>query len=198
MKKLFGLKDESGEEYTLLVQQDLRTGEKHFDFERGRVEPKLEFKPGQWAVTVYGEVFRILSLKDGWVCWINKGENVRSNPDYLKFATPQEIESYLIKIAKEKGYREGVRIYSFYEDLKPYISGTPYKIEGDLHYNKQEDSLQIDNGLRLYCKGTWATIIPDKKKLPKTKGELYTLMLDFHPTLTEAGKIKELLEDYED
>lgn len=196
MKKLFGLKDESGEEYTLLVQQDLRTGEKHFDFERGRVEPKLEFNPGQWAVTVYGEVFRILSLKDGWVCWINnKGENVRSNPDYLKFATPQEIESHLIKIAKEKGF--GSRTYYIDPNNRTkHHLGTDPKFE----YIKSERTAFLTDGWggAVYQDGKWAEIIPEKKKLPKTKAELYSFMVNFHPTLAEAGRVKKFLEDYED
>jgi hypothetical protein len=189
MKKLFGLKDETGKDVIIQVKPyPVNPG--FFICGVEEEEPKPEFKPGQWAVTAYGEIFRILSLKDGWVCWINnKGENVRSNADHLKFTIPREIESHLIKIAKEKGLlKDGLLVRS------PTGANFRVNMTHEFDYDMKSDNL-CNLGMFLYQQGVWAEIVPEKKKLPKTKDELSDLIKAYwiSPFVWD-----EFLKDYED
>jgi hypothetical protein len=162
-------------------------------------DPKPEFKVGQWVIgkngmTPYNPA-RIYEVSDGTVkyfyCSKLTGEECKSyaDTDYIRLATPFEIEAHLRKICDEKGLlKDGQRLksalgYPFEFKLK---NGVDYILSHDSLYNK---------GMALYSEGEWAEIVPDKKKLPKTKEELTVVISRFN---TSDKSLTEFLKDYED
>lgn len=145
-----------------------------------RQEP--EFKVGGWSgwIDLGGikHLFRITEFKGsqaygnngpnmGKEGWPDKSEN-QCSISSLVLATKEEIESHLIKVAKEKGFKEGCRYNNTagntkvaVKDPELYESDNPYS----LHCG-EGCGLIYDNRLN-----QWAQILPSKKALPKTKKE---------------------------
>jgi len=124
--------------------------------------------------------------------------------DYIeRHATHSEIEQHLIKVAKEKGFKEGVRFI-------PLNKSEIRTLErfGNCFYSEPRDALfsctpksEWENGSSnppIYEKGKWAEILPSKKPLPKTKAEFSIFLSEFEEKfMNNETVIKEFLEDYE-
>jgi len=161
-------------------------------------EPK--FKAGQWYIREYkhteteDKMFRISRIEGRYFYYdcsnISAGSNwiAKDSPFYNESrpATPAEIESYLRKICNEKYI--GKKVCSIYN-----ITGT---VKGQIYkYLFDSDEFIYDNGLTVYKQGKFASIIPDKKKLPKTKEEYKVFLDDFWHALPEDDKIDGLVSD---
>lgn len=122
-------------------------------------EPKPMFKVGQWVTDdYYKEVIRFgYTEKDGRVYDTN-GYLRNVGVKYLRPATPEEIESHLIKIAKEKGFVLGITIN--HPNYK-----TDYKIRSTDGYDYSDfyDHMSL-GGILIYQRGIWANIIPAKQE----------------------------------
>ena len=55
--------------------------------------------------------------------------------------------------------------------------------------------MMSDNGVCVYQEGKWAEIIPDKKKLPKTREEFLKFLSEFS---LSSGIVPMFLKEYED
>ena len=130
---------------------------------------------------VFGDTF------DGYgelnKCWVSDLERV----------TPQEIEDHLRKICDEK--YEGKRIKSLGDGhIGTVIQGSSYYLEDDSFWVNDENGV-----LLLYRDGKFAEIVPQKKKLPKTKKELKELMCNWkYYVPNENVDIDKFLDDYEE
>lgn len=71
-------------------------------------------------------------------------------------ATSSEIESHLIKEAEKRGYKAGVKYISVNFDNECVV-------KKDFEYYRGTDNLTDGCGGSVYCKGKWATIIPQDK-----------------------------------
>jgi hypothetical protein len=105
-------------------------------------------------------------------------------------ATPQEIESHLRKICDEKYIGKKVRCL---------VSGE-YTVDRFWEYDDIKDRICYHTdvegeGAWLYGNGKFAEIIPDKKKLPKTKKEFSKCFKDW---LVYSGSTDDFLNQYED
>jgi hypothetical protein len=213
MKKFFGLKDEDGKQYVLTVNQNSSNGEKHFDIEKSdyqkvvdEADEKFRYN-AQWFSKYYASCPSFEadpnSLKYNWLI-----HNFSSTMIYARYigsnllqgingtlygndnyhdAASFEIKGHLTKLAKEKGYSKGKSVISAYCNQK-------YNLDSDnIEYDAREDALLMDS-TAIYCQGKWAEIVPDKKKLPKTKDELLALLLKWD----KDRDVKSFLEDYED
>lgn len=168
-------------------------------------EPKPKFKAGDWVYwggssPTIGRIIRHCNeFADSWVLETanGKGKYDSCSENNLTHITPQEIESHLIKIAKEK-FKKGSKISS----VTSGNNFTFYNLE-DIYYNINTDTLS-NGGMHMYSKGKWAEIIPEKKKLPKTKEELIFLIQDAfikQPSCIDlrlSEWINSFLKDYED
>jgi len=84
----------------------------------------------------------------------------------IKYLTPSEVESHLIKVAEEKGYLKGVKIKSDYSNKEGVITGAFFMNDGDLCVNVEGNKsiLVFDNET-----GKWATIIPSPLEVKANK-----------------------------
>ena len=92
----------------------------------------------------------------------------------FRLATPAEIEAHLKEEAERRGYKPGVRIkYMLQGGLSDIHERIITIRDIDFRYDSLEDELCLYScgnfSARLYSQGKWAEILPDKKKLPKTK-----------------------------
>jgi len=167
-----------------------------------KAEPQPEFRVGDWVIGVNAYPItpaRIINVKQnnhlslnnysGYchddVIWCGKDRV------FIRLATKEEIKSYLKEEAKRRGYYEAKRVKPLWEVNVPYWS-----IDSNSNYIRYEsDSLFFSSCI--YTNGKWAEIIPEKKKLPRTKGELISLLhtYDLRP---KDQLITFFLADYED
>jgi len=154
-------------------------------------EPKPMFKVGQWVTDdYYKEVIRFgYTEKDGRVYDTN-GYLRNVGVKYLRHATPQEIESHLRKICDDKYIGKKVKCLSTGRGIiKEY---NVYEFKGDtLWYTDNYGSPMM-----VYRSGKFAEIIPEKKKLPKTKEEFNSFLGAYCNRHTSS--VAEFLKDYED
>ena len=208
-KELFGLRDRDGKEYkvTAIVMDN---GRLILDYAIPiepvkKVEPLPEFKADQWAAWEEDwdededehkkHIFYItaIDMKDKIVSG-NSFEPVTKVEDKctirdLVSVTPQEIEAHLRKICDEKyiGKKAQCLFDNQYYTVEKY-----YKYVGidSLWY------IDDNNGaIKVYGQGQFAEVIPDKKKLPKTKEELNEFLRTY---LLDEREDDEFLNDYED
>jgi len=117
---------------------------------------------------------------------------------YIRHATKEEIESHLRKICDEKYIGKKAQCLRNAEDKKT--------IKKFIKYNYDEDCIIYNDkwelNMYVYEKGKFASIIPDKKKLPKKRGEYKQFLDDFWHALPESIidglSINEFLDQYED
>lgn len=137
-------------------------------------EPKSQFKEGDYIVSKLApkHIGRITEIEDNRKYYYWGFGNSGEYKDYdwyyygklgndCRLATPKEIEKFLIKVAKLKGFKEGV--YTKYYDNS---AKKPIECKGNLSYGwYKEDNLYFtqSNGL-IYKNGVWATIIPSEPK----------------------------------
>lgn len=111
-----------------------------------------KLKVGEWVYDHINKVFqRVLEING------NKANLTQQSWTYtkqLRLATPLEIESHLIKLAKKKGFKEGA---SCHWDDESNI--THHNLRGGFNYNEESDSLNIGHRI-IYMEGKWATILP--------------------------------------
>jgi len=180
-----------------------------------------EFKVGQWiiGIGIYNPTHpaRLSNKREGDHFDFDNNDpsdvpgNV-VNSIYCRHCTPSEIESHLIEIAKEKGFLTmGTRFKSIFSDDGVIREIQPFKNNSEIKwkYIESGDYLWCSNGMvcnstscsnpTIYKEGKWAEIIPEKKKLPKTKEAFEKFCLDLHITITNNGavNIKNFLDDYE-
>ena len=212
--KLYGLKDKDGKEYEVTLPDmtvpnaiDNRTF-KFGDLSIKPVEPEFEFKVGQWVIakekyfrpyspqliiSIGTDMYNIVQYN--YFDDFDKTEKNGCTGNYLRHATPQEIEQHLRKICDEKGYKVGVRV-----NLKSCGKYVCDIMHNNYSYNATQDAFFI-GGATIYTKGEFAEIVPEKKKLPKTKMELEILIkkLRVAKSLTLYNEDIDLfLNDYED
>lgn len=216
--KLFGLKDENGKEYVLNVRAV--NPDVYQTTYAEPIEPTPKFKVGDWVMisrtgTIcstheYGnqlkgfngqyhdllEPLRVIDIKPidyqpkAHIVEQNDIPYIFSSSRDFRLATESEIESHLIKVAEKKGFKEEIR----YHDAE--TNSTCIIKENDFWYDVVYDGLTDGWGGWVYYKGKWATIIPDKKPLPKTKGKLIELFLEYKTS--NHTSLSDFLKDYED
>lgn len=160
-------------------------------------EPK--FKVGDW-VYLFGNgecVKRIKNIDNDISFPINfEGGGSWELNKHIRLATREEIESHLIKVKDEKGFKEGVKFKSLISKYNIHQCYNNFK------YNASYDALITvegeGRGNAIYYQGKWAEIIPEKKKLPKTKEEFWMFLGVYTNTIRNSSTIEEFLDDYED
>jgi len=91
---------------------------------------------------------------------------------YIRHATKEEIESHLKKICDEKYIGKKVKCLVEERDEKIIGGFKEYRYNEDCMIYTDEAGLNMF----VYDQGKFAEIIPDKKKLPKTREELKELL----------------------
>lgn len=208
--KLFGLKDENGKEYVLNVTNAYKGNTKDINVYPIEPTPKLEI--GKWYK--YAQyIFRVESIDSELIYFDKECSYVIGEPkigvysgwaDNCRLATASEIESHLIKVAGEKGYRNGVKIKGLRFNREGEMEWQDGKIGAEQYsgYYMKGDCLNVLDKYHgvyeiIYRQGKWATIIPDKKPLPKTKKELMHLLV--HIAVHNSHQhVRETLDEYED
>jgi len=153
-----------------------------------------EFKVGQWFVwEETDELHRIVNMTGNRLWFINENDNNRKQflfSQECRLATPQEIEAHLKKIFDEKYV--GKKIKSVNDGhigcVKSFFS---YLNKQDMAYAEDDKGI-----IYFYAKGKFAEIIPDKKKLPKTKEEFNKFLGAF--TNRHCSAVSDFLDQYED
>jgi hypothetical protein len=149
-------------------------------YKRVEEEPKSEFKVGDWVEYLLKtslcqddeiRIGRITSHSHDLFIIDNK-ITVQDNHIGRKL-TPSEIEAHLIAEAKRRGYKEGTKFKSYFDDgnkirtIEKYDRKTPIKF----YYTKNTDSLrsamytnygEFCSNPSVYQDGQWAEIIKDE------------------------------------
>lgn len=130
-------------------------------------EPPQEFKVGDWVICDAG---------NGCVSKLHRltGSGLDCPMDHIRLAAPQEIESHLIKEAEKKGFEKGVKCKWHDENIIYTLTGV---WSYGARYYPENDSYFL-HGIMIYCKGKWAEIVQEKRRLPKTKEEFICLIQD--------------------
>lgn len=124
-------------------------------------EKTKEIKKGDWIHSVSSHIYRIREIRENgtWISENNVGGLTHIEKHYQfywRLATEEEIEAHLIKLAKEKGFVKGV----IGKDAEYEYHST---VKDSYYYVADEDTLygakRLQGGLRIYCKGKWATIV---------------------------------------
>jgi len=186
MKELFGLKDENGTEYKLILPDPVSVNTQVFA-QAIPNENKPEFKAGQWAgfktddeeihpflihhfeeIMVYGQDFK---CEDD----IYKVRSQVYRSDLIS-VTPAEIESHLKEICDEKYIGKKVKCLHCGEYT---IINTPHPSGYDKKYDQFWMIASNSDGVCVYEQGKFASIIPGKKKPPKTREEFEVFLNDY-------------------
>ena len=129
---------------------------------------KPKFKVGDWVKFECDEnIKRIETIRCGNVIFSNDSSGTTgllNDGSSYRLATPSEIESHLIKVAGEKGFKEGVGFFS------PIGDNLKYNFKKNFlkwTYSHSRDALFISNcgNGTVYCDGKWATIISEPLEL---------------------------------
>ena len=206
--KLYGLKDKDGKEYEVTLPDmtvpnaiDNRTF-KLGDLSIKPVESETEFHVGNWVIakekyyrplkprlitSIGTDMHNIVQYN-----YFDDFDKTKKNGcagKYLRHATPQEIEYHLKNICEEKYNHCIVR------DINCPVSVSI----GDIiqqSYNQMSDTYYI-NGCVVYRQGKFADIVPEKKKLPKTKQELRRIVITAM-SAPDGASVDDFMNDYED
>ena len=125
---------------------------------------KPEFEVGDWVDSgIY--IHRITKIQGNqahsdWFYEKDTGKIVGEGFNYLgvlKKATPEQIETALIKEAERRGFKRGVKYKGASYNWTEYIHGS-------LEYFKDGDVLTDGYGESVYKQGKWAEIVEDKVK----------------------------------
>jgi hypothetical protein len=207
--ELYGLKDKDGKEYKVTLPYLEVFGSIDNRISIKPVESEPEFKVGDWVVAKE-KYFRPYSprlitsigtdiynaVQYNYFDDFNKTEKNGCYGKYLRHATPQEIEQHLRKICEEKYVGKRVKCLIDGATYIPYVLDKYDSFVDTLWYfDKQGTTIKI------YGSGKFADIVPEKKKLPKTKEELMNFVLeDLHPFFYDSDlpKIMKIINDHED
>ena len=95
--------------------------------------------------------------------WMDNSMCFQNSDTYVE-ATPEEVEASLINEAKNRGYKEGVRIYDVYLKEKTRVSSDKldYEMCG---YNPDNHGMCLRDsaGAIIFSNGQWAEILPQEK-----------------------------------
>jgi hypothetical protein len=201
MKELFGLKDKEGREYKILFDGE-------YPFKGCAIKPiesPQEFKVGDWVWIVsykdkyklFDCPFRIDDITPNNIAMFQLGkEAYYESLDNLRPAKAEEIESYLIKEAKKRGFVGKCK----FRCTNGYLS--TQLPQWDFFYLSGADALvthvvETSSNRAVYCQGKWAEIIPQKKSLPKSKRDFEKFLNDYNES-GEGNTISNFLADFED
>ena len=164
---------------------------KQFEEDMKPAEP--EFKVGQWVITPAGILRRIKEFADNDEHGVQRafddfGEIIQLTSFYRP-ATPAEIEAHLKKICDEKGLMQPGQRYKSATSKQEFT----FNKYGHTEYSEKYDSL-YNNGMDIYSKGKFAEVIPDKKKLPKTREEYSEFLINY--VLCSSGAF-DFLNEYD-
>jgi len=205
---LFGLKDENGTEYKLILPDPVSVNTQVFA-QAIPNENKPEFKAGQWAGfrTYDGKIHPFLIHHfEGIMVY---GQDFKCEDDIYKVSlqvyrsnlisvTPAEIKSHLRKICDEKYIGKKVKCLQYGEYT---IISTPHPSGYDKKYDQFWMVASNSDGVCIYEQGKFASIIEDKKKLPKTKDEGKKFLDDFLSKLPDdiivLIDVDDFLDQYE-
>ena len=131
--------------------------------EKGLIQ---QFEVGDWFYQIYNGKKTIFCKSEDGCYGFNQSSKWSSslctytNIDKVKMSD-KEVEEALIKEAKRRGFKEGVRA------IRPKCMGMPcsdvLSDEGEW-YVKKENELVVGN-LTVFSKGKWGEIIEDKKEM---------------------------------
>lgn len=164
---------------------------------------KLEFKPNMWAAYLTGLydhdpthkcIFYITSFNGDEVMgdsFDGFGEQCMCEKEHLISVTPKEIKAHLKKICDEKYI--GKSVQSIYNEIGAVLHFYRYIYDTDEVIYRSNSPLT----LTVYKRGKFAEIIHDKKKLPKTKEELYKFLRDWESYSDMENDIKAYIDEYE-
>jgi hypothetical protein len=197
METLFGLKDEEGKDVKLIITDDPYK-HPHVILQVERIEPKPEFKVGQWVIGIVGyepkHPARILNINNEYADLdMENGDYYRwrgGDGVYWRLCTPQEIETHLRKICDKKYIGKKI-------DNTVVTTFDEYEYDYDSMFYRDGD-----HGLvTVYKQGQFVEIIPDKKSLPKDRKGIGLLIELYHGQndgLPFKTPIDEFLNEYED
>jgi len=140
-------------------------------------EHEPEFKVPEWVKWRYrGEtkIFYVVSKIGDYGFEVENGSHCEINNCCP--ATPDEIESHLRKICDEKYIGKKVKCLHCGEYT---IINTPHPSGYDKKYDQFWMIASNSDGVCVYEQGKFASIIPDKKKLPKTREEFKVFLNDY-------------------
>lgn len=163
-------------------EDSLKERRERLEKELAELDAKLKFEVGKWYA--HDDYILRISKKDsqGWMNYDNASHpglvssfhETSYKASVLRPATSEQIEQHLISLAKQKGYKGGVKLANGGFDPAtgrklrletPFpLSDNSWMIEQGmkpLRYVEQYDGLLFGNGQSyIYCKGQWAEIIP--------------------------------------
>jgi len=200
--ELYGLKNKDGKEYKITMPYSPLpncVGNCTFclgDLTIKPVDIEPVFKTGDWVRSnIDGSVQRIREINGNNLRYMD-GSYEEEFKHSISHATPQEIEQHLRKICDEKYIGKKAKCLDF-DDYHYAAKFHLYDVRDDVLYY---ETLKRDC-VCLYRKGKFAEIIPEKKKLPKTKEALMSFVLeDLHPFFYDSDlpKIMKIINDHED
>jgi hypothetical protein len=167
-----------------------------------KAEQPVKFKVGDWVIGIKGgtpiapsRVFGIKGNELQYYYWAgNKETPSWMGSEWVRLATHSEIESHLKGIVR--GKYQGVVIKEIRTGCLEHTLGN-----GLIRFYSTDDIWTENNdGATMSCvydKGMWAEIIPEKKKLPKTKEEFGVFIGDWQNRPFQIDLYK-FLDNYED
>jgi hypothetical protein len=206
--ELFGLKDKDGKEYKLV--RDIEnfycrdTNAIHLpQWEPVLIEPKPEFKVGDWAsdgLLVFGRV--IGTGYDGGIVYV---QDIFTKTEYTlsgSFAThmsPQEVESHLRKICDEKYIGKRAKCTVCSDDVLEIEEFYEYRGGSPLWEGTDQMVYTATNGklMSVYSDGKFAEVLPqESKELPKTIEELSNLLCKFVTRQESINRLDITINDF--
>jgi len=147
-----------------------------------------EFKVGQWYISKSegrkDKIYRVCRINGRYIYYDCSNIEGKSNwiaKDSVMYksskpATKEQIESHLRKICDEKYIGKKVKCLHCGEYT---IINTPHPSGYDKKYDQFWMIASNSDGVCVYEQGKFASIIPDKKKLPKTREEFEVFLNDY-------------------
>lgn len=140
-------------------------------------KPKSEFNIGNWVINKKtSAVYKIEEIdKDGW-CNSKQTPGGGWSPTQLRLATNEEIKQQLIKLARDRGFVDGVT----FKGCNGGDKNVPIKIGVDYQINAM-----LGNNEGVFCgnswilhKSKWGTIVEEVKTITYTTGQRFEDMSD--------------------
>jgi len=144
---------------------------------------KPKFKVGDWVVNTcrgneyIGKYIDNKHLSDWSFITNSIGQELNGGlfDDNARLATQTEIKSHLIKLAKEKGFKEGVKVLSLWGGG---VERVLLNKENYPQYEESKDELWFGDTFcssKIYSNGKWATIIEEPKVIELTMEDIAKL-----------------------
>ncbi len=191
MKTYYGLKDEDGKEVRVLIADDCELDKSRI-VSVEPIEPKPNYEVPRWYHYKMQKIDSIFYATKFDGLYLYSAEEESYHKQFSRPATPTKIESRLRKICDEKYIGKKVKCLYRNTEVKflvSYLDNYDY-INDILWY-----STDYHSNICVYKQGIFAEIIPDKKKLPKTKEEFEKAFNEFANSMDD---INDFLNKYED